>query len=195
MVWIYITTFVHFDFIFICIFYVSDRMLSAYQITYRRNSSNSNATTVDVLSPSARQYMATGLKPEMVYVFRLTAQTRKGWGEAAEALVVTTDKRSECIILWLECAMKEYFPLNIGLKWNWICVPLSWASTHQLSRCPSRRSPGSQSPVIMGTGQRRPFSCSLLHSTVQGAPRQQLDCSFSIGQPWGKLLHCRQVNI
>lgn len=66
---------------------------SAYQITYRRNSSNSNAATVDVLSPSARQYTATGLKPELVYVFRLTAQTRKGWGEAAEALVVTTEKR------------------------------------------------------------------------------------------------------
>lgn len=48
-----------------------------------------------MLSPSARQYTATGLKPEMVYVFRLTAQTRKGWGEAAEALVVTTEKRGK----------------------------------------------------------------------------------------------------
>ncbi|XP_069381285.1 protein sidekick-2 isoform X2 [Paralichthys olivaceus] len=69
-------------------------IILAYQITFRRNSSNSNAATVDVLSPSARQYTATGLKPEMVYVFRLTAQTRKGWGEAAEALVVTTEKRA-----------------------------------------------------------------------------------------------------
>lgn len=69
-------------------------IILAYQITYRRNSSNSNAATVDVLSPSARQYTAAGLKPEMVYVFRLTAQTRKGWGEAAEALVVTTEKRA-----------------------------------------------------------------------------------------------------
>ncbi|XP_058510217.1 protein sidekick-2 isoform X1 [Solea solea] len=69
-------------------------IILAYQITYRRNSSNSNAATVDVLSPSARQYTATGLKPETVYVYRLTAQTRKGWGEAAEALVVTTEKRA-----------------------------------------------------------------------------------------------------
>ncbi|XP_043956286.1 protein sidekick-2 isoform X1 [Gambusia affinis] len=69
-------------------------IILAYQITYRRNSSNSNAATVDVLSPSARQYTATALKPEMVYIFRLTAQTRKGWGEAAEALVVTTEKRA-----------------------------------------------------------------------------------------------------
>ncbi|XP_076852894.1 protein sidekick-2 isoform X2 [Brachyhypopomus gauderio] len=69
-------------------------IILAYQITYRRNSSNSNSATVDVLSPSARQYTATGLKPEIVYVFRLTAQTRKGWGEASEALVVTTEKRA-----------------------------------------------------------------------------------------------------
>uniref|UniRef100_A0A8C8D0G2 Sidekick cell adhesion molecule 2a n=1 Tax=Oncorhynchus tshawytscha TaxID=74940 RepID=A0A8C8D0G2_ONCTS len=69
-------------------------IILAYQITHRRNTSNSNAATVDVLSPSARQYTASGLKPESVYVFRLTAQTRKGWGEAAEALVVTTEKRA-----------------------------------------------------------------------------------------------------
>uniref|UniRef100_A0A8C5FR83 Sidekick cell adhesion molecule 2 n=1 Tax=Gadus morhua TaxID=8049 RepID=A0A8C5FR83_GADMO len=66
----------------------------AYQITYRLNSSNSNTATVDVLNPSARQYMVTALKAEMVYVFRITAQTRKGWGESAEALVVTTEKRA-----------------------------------------------------------------------------------------------------
>ncbi|MED6284312.1 Protein sidekick-2 [Characodon lateralis] len=69
-------------------------IILAYQITYRKNSSNSNAATVDVLSPSVRQYTATGLKQEMVYIFRLTAQTRKGWGQAAEALVVTTEKRA-----------------------------------------------------------------------------------------------------
>lgn len=57
---------------------------------------------VDVLNPSARQYTVTNLKPESVYVFRITAQTRKGWGEAAEALVVTTEKRGNCIrqIVW-----------------------------------------------------------------------------------------------
>lgn len=65
----------------------------AYQITYHHNTTNSNTATVDVLNPSARQYTVTNLKPESVYVFRITAQTRKGWGEAAEALVVTTEKR------------------------------------------------------------------------------------------------------
>ncbi|XP_040885449.1 protein sidekick-2 [Toxotes jaculatrix] len=69
-------------------------IILAYQITYHLNSTNSNTATVDVLSPSARQYTVTGLKPESTYVFRITAQTRKGWGEAAEALVVTTEKRA-----------------------------------------------------------------------------------------------------
>uniref|UniRef100_A0A8D2J624 Sidekick cell adhesion molecule 2 n=1 Tax=Varanus komodoensis TaxID=61221 RepID=A0A8D2J624_VARKO len=48
---------------------------------------------VEVLNPSARQFTATSLRPESTYLFRITAQTRKGWGEAAEALVVTTEKR------------------------------------------------------------------------------------------------------
>uniref|UniRef100_A0A4W6E2G0 Sidekick cell adhesion molecule 2 n=1 Tax=Lates calcarifer TaxID=8187 RepID=A0A4W6E2G0_LATCA len=69
-------------------------IILAYQITYHLNSTNSNTATVDVLSPSARQYTVTNLKPESIYVFRITAQTRKGWGEAAEALVVTTEKRA-----------------------------------------------------------------------------------------------------
>uniref|UniRef100_A0A672YXX2 Sidekick cell adhesion molecule 2b n=1 Tax=Sphaeramia orbicularis TaxID=375764 RepID=A0A672YXX2_9TELE len=69
-------------------------IILAYQITYHLNSTNSNTATVDVLNPSARQYTVTSLKPESAYVFRITAQTRKGWGEAAEALVVTTEKRA-----------------------------------------------------------------------------------------------------
>ncbi|KAJ8283488.1 hypothetical protein COCON_G00023380 [Conger conger] len=66
-------------------------IILAYQITDRLNSTN--AVVVDMMNPSSRQYTVTSLKPESVYVFRLTAQTRKGWGEAAEALVVTTEKR------------------------------------------------------------------------------------------------------
>lgn len=68
----------------------------AYQITHRLNATTANTASVEVLAPSARQYTATGLKPESVYLFRITAQTRKGWGEAAEALVVTTEKRGDC---------------------------------------------------------------------------------------------------
>uniref|UniRef100_A0A8C5URT6 Sidekick cell adhesion molecule 2 n=1 Tax=Microcebus murinus TaxID=30608 RepID=A0A8C5URT6_MICMU len=68
-------------------------IILAYQITHRLNTTTANTATVEVLAPSARQYTATGLRPESVYLFRITAQTRKGWGEAAEALVVTTEKR------------------------------------------------------------------------------------------------------
>ncbi|XP_046708916.1 protein sidekick-2-like isoform X2 [Silurus meridionalis] len=69
-------------------------IILAYQIAYRLNSSNSKSATVDVLNPSARQYTVSLLKPESVYVFSITAQTRKGWGDAADALVVTTEKRA-----------------------------------------------------------------------------------------------------
>lgn len=78
---------------------------TAYQITYHLNSTNSNTATVDVLNPSARQYTVTSLKPESIYVFRITAQTRKGWGEAAEALVVTTEKRGNHILLNAWCTL------------------------------------------------------------------------------------------
>ncbi|TUL94710.1 Protein sidekick-2 [Bagarius yarrelli] len=69
-------------------------IILAYQISYRLNSSSSISATVDILNPSARQYTVNALKPESVYMFSITAQTRKGWGEAAEALVVTTEKRA-----------------------------------------------------------------------------------------------------
>lgn len=68
---------------------------AAYQIAHRLNATVASTAVVEVLAPSARQYTATGLKPESVYLFRITAQTRKGWGEAAEALVVTTEKRGD----------------------------------------------------------------------------------------------------
>lgn len=66
---------------------------AAYQVTHRLNTTAVNSASVEVLEPSARQYTATGLQPEATYLFRIAAQTRKGWGEAAEALVVTTEKR------------------------------------------------------------------------------------------------------
>ncbi|NXW34850.1 SDK2 protein, partial [Phaetusa simplex] len=68
-------------------------IILAYQVTHCLNTTAANAATAEVLEPSARQYTATGLQPEATYLFRIAAQTRKGWGEAAEALVVTTEKR------------------------------------------------------------------------------------------------------
>ncbi|KAM4674070.1 protein sidekick-2 [Amazona ochrocephala] len=69
-------------------------IILAYQVTHSLNTTAVNAAAVEVLEPSARQYTATGLQPEATYLFRIAAQTRKGWGEAAEALVVTTEKRA-----------------------------------------------------------------------------------------------------
>ncbi|KAM6050623.1 protein sidekick-2 [Chlamydotis macqueenii] len=69
-------------------------VILAYRVTHRLNTTALNAAAVEVLEPSARQYTATGLQPEATYLFRIAAQTRKGWGEAAEALVVTTEKRA-----------------------------------------------------------------------------------------------------
>lgn len=66
---------------------------AAHQVTHCLNTTMANTAAVEVLEPSARQYTATGLQPEATYLFRIAAQTRKGWGEAAEALVVTTEKR------------------------------------------------------------------------------------------------------
>ncbi|XP_015135354.1 protein sidekick-2 isoform X2 [Gallus gallus] len=68
-------------------------IILAYQLTHRLNTTTANAAVSEVLGPSTRQYTATGLQPEATYLFSITAQTRKGWGEAAEALVVTTEKR------------------------------------------------------------------------------------------------------
>ncbi|OXB57687.1 hypothetical protein ASZ78_008248 [Callipepla squamata] len=68
-------------------------VILAYQLTHRLNTTTANAAVIEVLGPSTRQYTATGLQPEATYLFRIAAQTRKGWGEAAEALVVTTEKR------------------------------------------------------------------------------------------------------
>lgn len=76
-----------------------------------------------------------------------------------------------------------------------VCVFVSAPPAHEPSHGASRRSPGSQSAVVMGTGQWWPVACSLLHSSVQGAARQQLDCPLCIGQPWDKLLHSGQVVI
>ncbi|XP_025892646.1 protein sidekick-2 [Nothoprocta perdicaria] len=68
-------------------------IILAYQVTHRLNTSAAGTGAGELLEPSARHYTATDLLPEAAYVFRVAAQTRKGWGQAAEALVVTTEKR------------------------------------------------------------------------------------------------------
>ncbi|AWP17995.1 putative protein sidekick-2-like [Scophthalmus maximus] len=145
-------------------------IILAYQITYHHNSTNSNAATVDVLSPSARQYTVTSLKAEATYVFRITAQTRKGWGEAAEALVVTTEKRvngpvSRCVRAPRLLDQREEAPVHLRGPSRSICFPpgpfgdccdclLHHASPHSFS--PSLISPISQSLLFTPLRVSRP---------------------------------------
>lgn len=90
-----------------------------------------------MLNPSARQYTATGLKPESVYVFRLTAQTRKGWGEAAEALVVTTEKRGTASLLFTRSGAVYYMSL---IKTTYLISPQHAHSLQVVPLCLRRRS-------------------------------------------------------
>lgn len=131
------------------------------------------------------------LKPELVYVFRLTAQTRKGWGEAAEALVVTTEKRGVCGGVF---SFLTIHTCRFSLRMNLLCVSFSPTPTHEPSCGASGGSPGSQSHFVVGAGQRRPLPRSLLHSPVPRAAGQQLDSPLRISEPRDALLHGGQVN-
>lgn len=50
-----------------------------------------------------------------MYVFRIRAQTRKGWGEAAEALVVTTEKRGNERYYHASSMEQEKFKLSVSV--------------------------------------------------------------------------------
>ncbi|XP_036967865.1 protein sidekick-1-like isoform X2 [Acanthopagrus latus] len=68
-------------------------IILGYQISYRLDSRDPQRWTTVEVGSNARQFTVTGLSSEQTYVFRLTARTAVGWGEAQEALVVTTERR------------------------------------------------------------------------------------------------------
>ncbi|XP_056136412.1 protein sidekick-1-like [Lampris incognitus] len=68
-------------------------ILLGYQISYRLDSGDPQRWTTVEVGSTARQFTVTGLSQEQTYVFRLTARTALGWGEAQEALVITTERR------------------------------------------------------------------------------------------------------
>uniref|UniRef100_UPI003AADAB03 protein sidekick-1-like n=1 Tax=Centroberyx gerrardi TaxID=166262 RepID=UPI003AADAB03 len=68
-------------------------IILGYQISYRLDSGDPLRWTTVEVGSNARQFTVTGLSPEQNYVFRLTARTALGWGEAQEALVITTERR------------------------------------------------------------------------------------------------------
>ncbi|XP_052447789.1 protein sidekick-1-like [Carassius gibelio] len=68
-------------------------IIMGYQISYRLDINDPNKFTTVEVGSNARQFTVTGLIPESVYVFQITARTQQGWGPSEEAIVITTEKR------------------------------------------------------------------------------------------------------
>uniref|UniRef100_UPI00398E8C7C protein sidekick-1 isoform X2 n=1 Tax=Pristiophorus japonicus TaxID=55135 RepID=UPI00398E8C7C len=68
-------------------------IILGYQIAYRLATAEPNKFITTEVSSNVRQYSATKLTPESPYVFRVSAKTRRGWGEPVEAVVITTETR------------------------------------------------------------------------------------------------------
>ncbi|XP_048522895.1 protein sidekick [Dendroctonus ponderosae] len=65
----------------------------AYRVTYHIDNANSNSKYAKEFPPSDRTFRFTQLEAEKFYLFSITAQTRSGWGNTAQALVFTTNNR------------------------------------------------------------------------------------------------------
>ncbi|XP_028829120.1 protein sidekick-1 isoform X2 [Denticeps clupeoides] len=68
-------------------------IILGYQIAYRLDTGDPNKFTTVEVGSNARQFTVTGLSPESAYVFRIVSRTQQGWGQAEEAVVITTEKR------------------------------------------------------------------------------------------------------
>lgn len=162
---------------------------AAYQVSHRLNTSAVTAAAVEVLEASARQFTATGLQPEATYLFRVTAQTRKGWGEAAEALVVTTEKRGNHgggpaggggLAVPPQCSQ-----------------PLASRSPAAAPREAAGAAGGGAGPeraAVLGAGQRRPLPRALLHRAEPRAARRRLGSALRPRQPQRHRLRRGQVS-
>lgn len=64
----------------------------AYLVSYRQNKTGDGSISKE-LPPTDRTLKAFNLKHETFYVFTVAAQTREGWGQPANAVVFTTNKR------------------------------------------------------------------------------------------------------
>lgn len=162
----------------------------AYQVTHRLNTTAATAAATEVLEPSTRQYTATGLQPEATYLFRIAAQTRKGWGEPAEALVVTTEKRG----------------ITGGPGYGeGLCVPVRCRRHSQPFASPRpatapREAAGTagggasaQRAALLGAGQRRALPRPLLHRANPPAARWRVGAAPRLHQPQRHRLRRGQV--
>ncbi|XP_078096275.1 protein sidekick-1 [Mustelus asterias] len=68
-------------------------IILGYRIAYRLAAAEPNKFIITEVSSNVRQYSATKLTPESPYIFRVSAKTRRGWGEPVEAVVITTETR------------------------------------------------------------------------------------------------------
>ncbi|XP_032779959.2 protein sidekick isoform X2 [Daphnia magna] len=64
----------------------------AYRVTYFIDSTQATNTSKE-FAPSDRTYRVTNLEAEQFYMFHIAAKTSLGWGQAARALVYTTNSR------------------------------------------------------------------------------------------------------
>lgn len=64
----------------------------AYRVTYFIDSTQATNTSKE-FAPSDRTYRVTNLEAEQFYMFHIAARTSLGWGQAARALVYTTNSR------------------------------------------------------------------------------------------------------
>ena len=154
---------------------------AAYQVTHRLNTTAVNAAAVEVLDPGARQYTATGLQPEATYLFRIAAQTRKGWGEAAEALVVTTEKRGNGGVIQPAAG-----GCGVPVACPRCSQPLASRRPPAAPREAAGAAGGGASPqraALLGAGQRRALPRPLLHGAEPRAARRRVGAAFCLRQP------------
>uniref|UniRef100_A0A8C4QIJ2 Sidekick cell adhesion molecule 2 n=1 Tax=Eptatretus burgeri TaxID=7764 RepID=A0A8C4QIJ2_EPTBU len=68
-------------------------VILGYKVAHWLDSGDSHSSPLAEVKPEARHFFAGGLIPNSIYHFRVTARTRKGWGETAEVIVVNTESR------------------------------------------------------------------------------------------------------
>ncbi|XP_078273747.1 protein sidekick-1 isoform X2 [Rhinoraja longicauda] len=68
-------------------------IILGYRIAYCLATTEPNKFITIEVSSNARQYSVTNLIPESPYMFRVSARTRRGWGDSVQAVVITTQTR------------------------------------------------------------------------------------------------------
>ena len=70
-------------------------IITGYMVSYKLRDSGDPLINSTVLSANTTRYTVGNLQREAYYEFRVTAQTRLGWGETASVEVYTMVNRSK----------------------------------------------------------------------------------------------------